>query len=249
MTTRQPACGYVRTSTSKQSDRDGPERQRAAIARYANENGYDIDESDWYEDAVSGTCDDKDRPAYLRMIGRLAGNGCKTVIVENADRLARAMVVQEVLLDQLTEMGVSVLDSSGNDLSVLDGDPTRRLIRQLLGAIAEYAKEMLRLRMAASRAKIRREKGRCEGEKPYGEKPGEMAVVLKIAELRRNGATGQAIVDALHAQGLRSRKGSPWSGPKISVIARRYKLRRGRRRQISGNFSTPPCPAADGLVH
>ena len=56
---------------------------------------------------------------------------------------------------------VSIISVTDGDL--LENDPTRKLVRQGLGAIAEYDKEMTvqKLRAARNRKKIL--SGKCEG--------------------------------------------------------------------------------------
>jgi len=51
-------------------------------------------------------------------------------IVERADRLARDLIVGELILNQLRELGVKVIAAdSGTELAAGDDDPTRTLIR------------------------------------------------------------------------------------------------------------------------
>ena len=78
-------------------------------------------------------------------IDRLESNGVRTVIVERADRLARDLMVQEVILAQFVKVGARILTADGVDLTSSD-DPTRRLIRQVLGAEAEVEKNVLVLK-------------------------------------------------------------------------------------------------------
>lgn len=49
-----------------------------------------------------------------------------------------------------------------------DDDPTRTLIRQVLGAIAQFEKSVIVLKLRAARERVRKSKGRCEGRKPFG---------------------------------------------------------------------------------
>jgi DNA invertase Pin-like site-specific DNA recombinase len=47
------------------------------------------------------------------------------VIVERADRLARDLMVSEVILDQLTRAGAKVLTADGADLTSAEGERGR----------------------------------------------------------------------------------------------------------------------------
>ena len=101
---------------------------------------------------------------------------------------------------------------SGADVTAGDGNPSSKLIRQILGAIAEFEKSVLVLKLRAARDRMRRETGQCEGQKPYGEKPGEAEVIEKILELRR-AVKGQKrmsyadIAKRLNEEGTRTRYG------------------------------------------
>src|SRR5687768_17441790 len=110
------AVSYVRVSGKGQADGDGPERQRQAIAKFAQASGLRIVEE--YSDlGVSGTKELADRPGLARLIDRLESNGVRAVIVERADRLARDLMVQEVILSQFAKIGARILTADGVDLT------------------------------------------------------------------------------------------------------------------------------------
>ena len=90
-----------------------------------------------------------------------------TVIIELINRLARALMLQENLLHNLKKYGVSVLSATDGDL--LKDDPTKKLVRQVLGAITKYDKTMLVLKLKASRDRIRAKTKKCKGRKSYHE--------------------------------------------------------------------------------
>jgi len=57
----------------------------------------------------------------------------RLVLVERAGRLARDLLVSEVILGQFRDLGVRVVAAAGGtDLTAADEDPTRILIRQVL---------------------------------------------------------------------------------------------------------------------
>ncbi len=211
----QKALSYLRVSGKGQADGDGPERQRQAIARFAKSSGYDVVEE--YSDlGVSGTKELADRPGLAALLDRLESNGVRVVIVERADRLARDLMVQEVIVSQFTKAGGRILTSDGVDLTSGDDDPTRRLIRQVLGAVAEFEKRILVLKLRAARDRKRRRGERVEGVKPYGHQPAEQAVIDRMKQLRRKPAKGKRsscadVAAQLNAEGHRNRAGREWS--------------------------------------
>ena len=221
MATKQ-CLSYIRVSGKGQAQGDGPERQRRAIARFAKSVRYQIVEE--YSDlGVSGTTDLADRPGLAALLDHLESNGVSIVLIERADRLARDLMVQEVILAQFTKAGVRLLTADGVDLTSGDDDPTRRLIRQVLGAVAEFEKRVLVLKLRAARERVRKRTGRCEGRKPYGEHLGERAVIARMRQLRRKPVKGRrqsfaSVAASLNGEGHRNRAGRVWSAQMVHHV-------------------------------
>jgi DNA invertase Pin-like site-specific DNA recombinase len=151
----------------------------------------------------------------------------RVVLVERADRLARDLIVGELILNQFRELGVKVIAAdSGTELTAGDDDPTRVLIRQVLGAVAQFEKAVIVSKLKAARGRKRRAMGRCEERKPYGARPGEAAVVILIHKLRRKPRNGErlsfaAAAGRLNAQGHPTRTGKPWAPETVRQIVMR----------------------------
>ena len=86
------------------ADKDSDKRQREAIAAFAKHNGYVI-ASEYFDAAVPGADPIDDRPGFKALIERIASNGVRTVIVEDASRFARTLMVQEAGIAILVSMG------------------------------------------------------------------------------------------------------------------------------------------------
>src|SRR5205823_2275549 len=84
-------------------------------------------------------------------------------------------------------------------------DPTRVLMRQVLGAFAQYERTMIVAKLRAARNRRRATAGRCEGRKPYGSRPGEPETIDRMRELRAEGLTLRAVIDRLQAEALKPR--------------------------------------------
>src|SRR5689334_4149608 len=121
---------YLRVSGASQVEGDGFTRQRQAIEHYAKVSDLKI-VAEFQDEGISGTNELENRPGLQALVQRIAGNGVRIVLVEHADRLARKLLVQETILEKLRGLGVTVIASDGTDLTVEDGDPTRKLIRQI----------------------------------------------------------------------------------------------------------------------
>lgn len=214
----EKAFGYLRVSGKGQIDGDGFDRQKDAIERYAAGNGFEI--IGWYRDeGVSGTL--ADRPALAEMMVSLEqnGHGAKTVLVERVDRLARDLMIQETLLDDFNRKGFSIISATDGDL--LEDDPTRRLVRQVLGAIAEYDKTMTVLKLRAARERERKRSGKCEGRKSYGEAmPEVLAEIKRLNRKPRGGKRMKApkIAETLNAAGFRTMTGKEFNGQIVRNI-------------------------------
>ena len=194
MATKEKAVSYPRVSGKGQLSGDGFTRQRDTIARYAASNKIEVVE-EFPEEGVSGTNDLDDRPALGALLDRLESNGVKLVLVENASRLARDLMVQEIILERFRKLGVRVIEcDGGNDLTVGNDNPTAKLIRQILGAVSEFEKAVLVHKLRAARARLRRTEGRCEGRKPYGFREGEALVVARILDMRRKPRRGALVL-------------------------------------------------------
>jgi DNA invertase Pin-like site-specific DNA recombinase len=224
-----PAVAYMRCSGLGQADGDTWDRQRASIDKYASRQGLTVADGDWFQDVgVSGTKDMGDRPGLAALLDRVESNGVRVVLVENATRLARDLLVSEVILQQLRDAGCTVIDcdSGTNLVDDADDDPTRRLIRQVLGAVAEFDRRVTVLKLRAARERIRRRGGRCEGRKPFGSRPGEAAILERIRELHRkphgrDRRSYQEIADALNADAVPTRTGKPWTKQVVHQIVQR----------------------------
>ena len=207
---------YLRVSSKGQIDGDGFDRQRDKINVWAKSNGATV-EAEFREEGISGANELDGRPAMIELLGAITANGVRTVVVERADRFARDLVASELLLREFKRSGVRVIEAEGgNDLSAGDGgNPTATLIRQILAAVSEFDKTSIVLKLRAARSRARREKGRCEGRKPFGEREGEAGTLALIRSMRRKPKGGErlsfvAIAEKLNTTGISSRTGKPW---------------------------------------
>lgn len=213
MTTK--AYGYLRVSGKSQVDGDGFPRQRAAIAEYAVANGMEV--VGWYEErAVPGAMEWDERPAWAAMVEAL--NGVRTILIERLDRLARDLLVQEHIVADLRKRDVVLVSTLEPDLG--STEPTRVLIRQMIGAVAQYDKSMTVLKLRGSRQRKKAASGRCEGQKPYGHYPNEVGVLAEMKRLEECGLTLDRIAKDLTEAGMMARSGKPWHPHVVGRILR-----------------------------
>lgn len=218
---------YLRVSGASQVQGDGFIRQRHAIEHYAKISDLKI-VGEFQDEGVSGTNELENRPGLQQLMQRIAGNGVRIVLVEHADRLARKLLVQETILEKLRGLGVSVIASDGTDLTVEDGDPTRKLIRQILGAVAEFEKSMIVAKLGTARRRIRSRGDRCDGRKPFGHREGEAETLERIRRLRRKSRgkvalTYDAIADLLNRENRPTRQGGCWTRGNVYAVCKHLK--------------------------
>ena len=214
---RTSAFAYLRVSGAAQLDGDGFPRQLAAVRKYVA--GHDMRLAEVFEEkALPGKTEWEHRPAWTAMLQTITSNGVRTIVIEKLDRLARDLMVQEHIVADLRKRGITLISAMEPDLCI--DDPTRKLMRQIMGAIAEYDRAMIVLKMKAARDRKRADTGRCEGRKRYGEKPGESSVRDRIRLMRKGGATLRSICDMLNGEGLTTRYGRPWMLMTVQRICR-----------------------------
>lgn len=217
-----PAVAYLRVSSKGQEDGHGFDRQERAIRTYAKRR-FRVQQV--YQEAFSGT--EADRPVFAQMVSDLLSNGCRTVLVESLDRLARELVVQTQLLGMLRARGISLVSAAtGQDVTeALDEDPMMKALVQIQGVFAELDKGLLVNKLRKAREAKKATTGRCEGRKPYGAKPGEQGTLKKIFRLRQaKHLSYREIVQRLNKSGVRTRYGKRWNPGTIKRV-----IDRGRK--------------------
>ena len=163
---------YLRTSSSTNLDGDSEMRQKDAVAKYADLNGYKI-VNGAYDQAVSASDMPLDRKGFKEIAEWCIENSCDTVLVESPSRFSRDVIVQEVSLLKLKEMGLTVIPVDAPDYYTGDS-PSLTMIRQILACISGYEKNTLVQRMKVARDRVRKQRGKCEGRKSLQEIYGDL---------------------------------------------------------------------------
>jgi DNA invertase Pin-like site-specific DNA recombinase len=175
----------MRTSsaTNVGADRDSERRQRGAIASYAKAAGYEV--VGWYYDpAVRGADPVATRPGFGAMLTAIAADGVRTILIESPDRFARDLAVQLAGHDHLKQLGVTLIPASAPD-HFLEDTPTAVLVRQVLGAIAQFDKATLVAKLKAARDRKRERDGKCGGRRSHFEvRPNVVALAQRLRRKR-----------------------------------------------------------------
>lgn len=218
------AIAYLRTSsaTNVGPDKDSDKRQRAAIQAFAKRERLEVIE-EFYDADVSGADPIELRPGFSALLDRIEGNGVRTVIVEDASRFARQLVVQETGIVALIARGVRVFTASGDDLTETD-DPFKVAMRQIAGVFSQLEKARLVGKLKAARDRKRATGAKVEGRKSYREidaRDHNGKMIFLVKKLRRKSPKGgrrslRAISSEMAKAGFLSRTGKPYTAAAVA---------------------------------
>lgn len=226
-------AAYLRVSTDTQAEHGlGLDVQRQAIKAWARQHGHTI--TGWHSDeGISGSNGLDTRDALPDAVGEIREHRAGGLVVYRLDRLARDLILQETLLAEIASQGGRVFSTMPGEQDVITDDPedpSRRLIRQVLGAVSEYERSLIRLRLRNGRRRKAERGGFAYGSPAYGfraearelvPEPTEAAAVARIRQLRAQGASVRAIAAALTAEGHRPKRGGQWHPETVRrIIAR-----------------------------
>ena len=163
---------------------------------------------------------DADFPARKKqaMLERIAGNGVRAILIESPDRFARDLMVGEVGYRYLAEQGIELIPTTA-PTHYTDETPTSKLIRQILGAVAEFDKQTLIARLQAGKRRAR-----AAGGNPGGQVSHAVANPDAVREAkrlrRRNPKNGRVrsyrkIAEELAGLGHLSASGCPFSAQSV----------------------------------
>lgn len=218
------AIAYIRVSGQGQCEGDGPDRQREKIKAFCASHLFQY-AAEAFEQGVSGTVEALDRPAFVDALSLVPANNTVgenpyCIVVERMDRLARDLMVQELLLSECRKRGIKVYAADQGLIDVANdaGNPTQTLVRQIMGAIAQWEKSVIVMKLRGARERKKRETGRCEGPLPYGATQAEQEVLDFIRRGLQDGRPYSHIAASLNLSGLKTRTGKPWSKARVAHV-------------------------------
>ena len=183
------AFAYVRASTIEEVRQGSNERQKDVIIQYAKSKGYELD---FFEDrAKSGK--NTQRPEFERMLKSLDVKP-GVVIVTKIDRFARSLSDLLRMLEYLDQKGIGFV--SVNDPGIDTTTPNGRLLLQILGAFAEFERNMINSRTKAGREQAMN-KGVKFGRPALKTRNGSFIDKKKVLELKEKGLSARAIAKLL----------------------------------------------------
>jgi DNA invertase Pin-like site-specific DNA recombinase len=219
------------------------EVQQAACAKWAKANKHQI-VAVYRDEGISGSNGLETRLGLADALRAIKDGEVKGLVVYRLDRLARDLIVQETLIADIRRMGGQLFTTSPSEAQFLDDDPddpSRKLIRQILGAVSEYERAMIALRLRSGRKAKAAKGGFAFGAPPLGFRAEngslvaadeEQAVLDRIAALRASGASFRTICGVLASEGYRPKRGTRWHPATVARVVNRQ-----ARRSLSASHS------------
>jgi DNA invertase Pin-like site-specific DNA recombinase len=231
------ALGYVRVSTENQngSDTYGLETQRAAIAKYCQDNELELVQV--FEDpALSGSLEALKRPG-LKALLEAVREGDK-VIVARLDRIARDLYLSLWIEKEIRKAGAELISISE---PYRWNDPTQKLLLNIIMSFAEFEKSLITSRLSSGRKTKARQGGYAGGKAPIGytTERGDKALtvdedkagtVKRVFELRDAFpyATLLKIANILNVEGHTTKEGKQFRTTQVRRILDRRAVYEGR---------------------
>ena len=166
---------YVRVSTTDQDTG----LQETELRQYVESRGWAC--VVYQDKAQSGA--KNDRPALNAMLTDMRRRRFDVVVVWKLDRLARSLKQLLTISEECQSLGVDLVSLRQNIDTTL---PAGRLTFQILGAVAEFERELLRERVKAGMAQARRTGKHCGRPALRRFQPNE---IERIRELRSSGTS------------------------------------------------------------
>ena len=168
---------YARVSTDKQK----VDTQLNELRQFVARSGW-ITHREYIDQSFTGAS--TNRPAFLEMMEEARKRKFNVLVVWKLDRLSRSL---KDLINTLDELGSLGIDFVSYDNNLDTSTPTGKLVFQIVGAVAEFEKDIIKERVIAGLANARL-KGKRLGRPPVADELYE-----KAKELREQGLSFRKI--------------------------------------------------------
>ena len=220
------AIGYIRVSTTEQANEGySLAAQERKLRAYADLYGIDL--VDVIADA-GASAKALDRPGLTEALARIEAGEAEGILVAKLDRLTRSVRDLGNLIDRYFG------EKAGARLMAVDDQiDTKsaggRLVLNVLASVSQWEREVIGERTAAALAE-KKAIGEAVSRPGFGERiqdgrlvadEAEAAVVARVADLRTEGRTLQAIADTLIAEGIPTKRGGSWAPATVAGILKR----------------------------
>jgi peptidoglycan hydrolase-like protein with peptidoglycan-binding domain/DNA invertase Pin-like site-specific DNA recombinase len=201
------ALGYVSVPANKELQSSDFDAQLGAIDRYCDQQGWELVEV--VRDVDAGARD-LERQGLLYALDKIGRGEAECIIVAELGRLSRSAADLGGVLDRLKRTGGRLV---ALDLGLDTASPEGRVAAQALASVSSWEHERSRKGLAAAAA------GSTATAEPQVVQD-VPALKRRIAAMREEGMTLQAIADVLNAEGVPTlRGGSQWRPSSVQSAA------------------------------
>lgn len=226
------AAIYARVSTQRQEKEETIQSQLEVLRSFAKENGHTI-VREYIDDGWSG--DILARPELDKLRDDAPKKLWEAVLIYDPDRLARRYSFQELVLDELKELGLQVLFVTIPPVKT-DED---KILNGVRGLFAEYERLKIAERMRRGKLHKAREGHVVTSQAPFGytyipkqgDKDGYYKVNEQEAEIVKmvfnwvgvQGLTVRQVIKRLHEMGVRPKRSERgvWNTSTLTTLLRR----------------------------
>lgn len=223
--------GYARVSTRGQvihgTSLPG---QKKAIRKWCRDGTHRL--LDICEDgAVSGTKALHEREGLYCALQLIRDGRADGIVLQNLDRLARELTIQEAALAAVWSHGGRVFTyESGEVLRDDPDDPMRTALRQMAGVFSQLERALVVKRLRTGRQRKAEAGGYAVGGPSYGHRAEgralvpddrEQAALDRIRELHGDGKSLREIAAVLTAEGHRPKRSDRWHPETLKRIVAR----------------------------
>lgn len=218
------ACGYVRVSTTAQTEKESPEVQRRLIQDYCKMKNLNLTKI--YEDTISGSKDA--RPGLDQLFTDADKGSFRSVIFSRLDRFGRSLHYILECYERLEAKGITIVSINENlDTST----PVGILTRNILATLSQFERSRIQERMTEGKlAKINRHEILPMPRIPYAYtwnketkkievEPGQAKILQRIFDLYlKERLSIHKLADRLNVEGLKTAKDGLWHSSSIRFI-------------------------------
>ena len=177
---------YVRASTLEEVKAGSNERQKEILEHFCKSKGWDYK---IYEDKGK-TGANMERDGFKKMMHDIDKEKPYAIVVTKIDRYARSLIDLLNSIQYLEQKGIGFI--SVQDSGIDTTSPNGRLLLQILGAFAEFERNMINSRTSAGREKAKA-MGIKFGRPALKTKSGKFIDKKKVMELKEKGLSARAI--------------------------------------------------------
>jgi len=182
---------YARVSTDKQK----VDMQLSELRQYVKRSGWEIFK-ELIDEGYTGK--NTNRPAFKKMIGLAKQKKFDVLLVWKLDRLSRSL---KDLINTLDELGSLGIDFVSYDNKIDTSTPSGKLIFQIIGAVAEFERDIISERVRAGLRNAKR------NGKQLGRPKVSPMIIAKAKRLKTEGLSNRKIGEKLGISEGAVRKG------------------------------------------